>query len=36
MSAADKTALDAKPDVYVQSTQPSGLKAGDIWFQISE
>lgn len=34
MSAADKTALDAKPDVYVQSTQPSGLKAGDIWFQI--
>ena len=36
MSAADKTALDAKPDVYGQSTQPSGLKAGDIWFQISE
>ena len=36
MSAADKTALDGKPDVYVQSTQPSGLKAGDIWFQISE
>lgn len=36
MSAADKAALDAKPDVYVQSTQPSGLKAGDIWFQISE
>ena len=36
MSAADKIALDAKPDVYVQSTQPSGLKAGDIWFQISE
>ena len=36
MSAADKTALDAKPDVYVQSSQPSGLKAGDIWFQISE
>lgn len=36
MSAADKTALDAKPDVYVQSTQPSGLKAGDIWFQISD
>ena len=36
MSAADKTALDAKPDVYVQATQPSGLKAGDIWFQISE
>ena len=36
MSAADKTALDNKPDVYVQSTQPSGLKAGDIWFQISE
>ena len=36
MSAADKNALDAKPDVYVQSTQPSGLKAGDIWFQISE
>lgn len=36
MSASDKTALDAKPDVYVQSTQPSGLKAGDIWFQISE
>ena len=36
MSATDKTALDAKPDVYVQSTQPSGLKAGDIWFQISE
>ena len=36
MSAADKNALDAKPDVYVQATQPSGLKAGDIWFQISE
>ena len=36
MSAADKTALDAKPDVYVQSSQPSGLKAGDIWFQISD
>lgn len=36
MSAADKNALDAKPDVYVQSTQPSGLKAGDIWFQISD
>ena len=36
MSAADKTALDAKPDVYVQASQPSGLKAGDIWFQISE
>jgi hypothetical protein len=34
MSAADKTALDAKPDVYVQNTQPAGLKAGDIWFQI--
>ena len=34
MSAADKTALDAKPDVYVQSTQPASLKAGDIWFQI--
>ena len=36
MSAADKTALDGKPDVYVQSSQPSGLKAGDIWFQIAE
>lgn len=36
MSSTDKTALDNKPDVYVQSTQPSGLKAGDIWFQISE
>ena len=36
MSGADKTALDNKPDVYVQATQPSGLKAGDIWFQISE
>lgn len=36
MSAADKTALDAKPDVYVQASQPSGLKAGDLWFQISE
>ena len=36
MSAADKTALDAKPDVYVQASQPSSLKAGDIWFQISE
>jgi phage gp45-like len=34
MSAADKTALDTKPDVYVQSTQPASLKAGDIWFQI--
>ena len=31
-----KEALDAKPDVYVQASQPSGLKAGDIWFQISE
>ena len=36
MSGADKTALDNKPDVYVQASQPSGLKAGDIWFQISE
>ena len=36
MSASDKTALDGKPDVYVQSSQPSGLKAGDIWFQISD
>lgn len=35
MSAADKTSLDAKPDVYVQSTQPSSLKAGDLWFQIA-
>ena len=34
MSSTDKTALDNKPDVYVQATQPSGLKAGDIWFQI--
>lgn len=34
MSAADKTALDAKPNIYVQSTQPSGLKAGDLWFEI--
>lgn len=34
MSAADKTALDAKPNVYVQSTQPSVLKAGDLWFEI--
>lgn len=36
MSAADKTSLNGKPDVYVQASQPSGLKAGDIWFQISE
>lgn len=36
MSAADKTALDAKPNIYVQSTQPSGLKAGDLWFEISD
>ena len=36
MSSTDKTALDNKPDVYVQATQPAGLKAGDIWFQISE
>ena len=34
MSSTDKTALDNKPDVYVQSTQPASLKAGDIWFQI--
>ena len=34
MSAADKTALDAKPNVYIQSTQPSVLKAGDLWFEI--
>ena len=36
MSATDKANLDGKPDVYVQASQPSGLKAGDIWFQISE
>ena len=36
MSSTDKTALDNKPDVYVQATQPASLKAGDIWFQISE
>ena len=34
MSSTDKTALDNKPDVYVQATQPASLKAGDIWFQI--
>jgi hypothetical protein len=34
MSSTDKTALDNKPDVYVQATQPANLKAGDIWFQI--
>ena len=31
MSSTDKTALDNKPDVYVQATQPASLKAGDIW-----
>lgn len=33
---ADKTSLANKPNVYVQSTQPSNLKAGDIWFQTGE
>ena len=28
--------VESKPDVYVQSAQPSGLKAGDIWFQRIE
>ena len=28
-----KAAIDAKANVYAQSSQPSGFKAGDIWFQ---
>ena len=32
---ADKAALNSKPNVYVQETQPETLKAGDIWFQTS-
>lgn len=31
----DKAALNSKPNVYVQATQPADLKAGDIWFQTS-
>lgn len=34
MSSSDKVALDAKPNVYIQDTQPANLKAGDIWFQL--
>lgn len=34
MSAADKTALDGKPNIYIQADQPANLKAGDLWFQI--
>lgn len=30
------TDIDGKPNVYLQSTQPSNLKSGDIWFQIIE
>jgi hypothetical protein len=30
---ADKAALNSKPNVYVQATQPAALKSGDIWFQ---
>lgn len=30
---ADKAALNNKPNVYVQATQPAALKAGDIWFE---
>lgn len=32
---ADKAALNSKPNVYVQATQPVSLKVGDIWFQTS-
>ena len=34
MSSSDKAALDAKPNIYIQDTQPANLKAGDIWFNI--
>ena len=34
MSAADKAALDSKPNIYIQAEQPANLKAGDLWFQI--
>ena len=26
--------LDSKPNVYLQASQPSNLKSGDIWFEI--
>ena len=29
-------AVDAKPDVYIQNTQPSNMKNNDIWLQIIE
>lgn len=31
-----KAAIDAKAKVYAQASQPSGFKAGDIWFQTLE
>lgn len=34
MSADDKKSLDAKPEIYIQESQPANLKAGDIWLQL--
>lgn len=34
MSPADKAELAAKAKVYAQSTQPTGLKEGDLWIQL--
>lgn len=29
-----KAAIDAKPDVYIQETEPTNMKTNDIWIQI--
>ena len=33
---ADKSVDVAVPVIYAQTTQPDGMKAGDLWFQIIE
>ena len=29
-----KAAIDAKPDVYIQETEPTNMKTNDIWIQL--
>ena len=36
ITSAKTAAWDGKPDVYIQSAQPTALKENDIWVQITE
>lgn len=36
MSASDKSRLDTLPNTYISTTQPTALKAGDLWIQPVE